>query len=329
MHCREKTSFNPAEPKYHRLLIDLLSRAQKYAAAQVKNEEQTEVEENETTDVTPVKEEQNDAFEEGRAASEAKVDREGVDADDDRSGSVKREGDTNDHLEQETKRPKSMTPSSPLVRVEGEPTEFDDYDETTSLERRAPINGIDTSTTNTDYTPASPKVEDEEHRFMIEVAATENAGKEASAIQKMKDAFEQYITKLEASGGSIEKEMTKQTDLLYVVTSISKHDDPYSPYLHGIYTTCQKAQEAARKTFEKLSESYRDGDFVSHETRVAKCDMTNFLIPGIEGAFRPLFEVLGTPEYELDQIYTAIAINAARIGNDIQQSIPFMNYLLG
>ena len=38
MHCREKTSFNPAEPKYHRLLIDLLARAQKYAAAQVKNE---------------------------------------------------------------------------------------------------------------------------------------------------------------------------------------------------------------------------------------------------------------------------------------------------
>ena len=30
MHCREKTSFNPAEPKYHRLLIDLLARAQNY-----------------------------------------------------------------------------------------------------------------------------------------------------------------------------------------------------------------------------------------------------------------------------------------------------------
>ena len=38
MHCRENTSFNPAEPKYHRLLIDLLGRAQKYAAAQIKNE---------------------------------------------------------------------------------------------------------------------------------------------------------------------------------------------------------------------------------------------------------------------------------------------------
>ncbi len=38
MHCREKTSFNPAEPKYHRLLIDLLARAQKHAAAHAKNE---------------------------------------------------------------------------------------------------------------------------------------------------------------------------------------------------------------------------------------------------------------------------------------------------
>eukprot|EP00975_Prorocentrum_lima_P038374 8066405-Prorocentrum_lima.AAC.1 len=71
MHCREKTSFNPAEPKYHRLLIDLLARAQKYAAAQVKAE-QTEVEENETTDVTPVKQEQNNEFHEGHAASEGK-----------------------------------------------------------------------------------------------------------------------------------------------------------------------------------------------------------------------------------------------------------------
>jgi len=159
MHCREKTSFNPAEPKYHRLLIDLLARAQKYAAAQVKAE-QTEVEENETTDVTPVKEAQNDAFDEGHAASEGKVYGEGDDADDDGAGSVKRKSDVTDHIEQEVKRPRLMTPSPPLVRVKEEPTEFDDYDETTSLERRAPINGIDTSTNNADNTPASPKVVD-------------------------------------------------------------------------------------------------------------------------------------------------------------------------
>ena len=58
------------------------------------------------------------------------------------------------------KRPRLMTPSPPLVRVKEEPTEFDDYNETISLERRAPINGIDTSTNNADYTPAAPEVED-------------------------------------------------------------------------------------------------------------------------------------------------------------------------
>ena len=73
----------PVEPKSHLLLIDLLARAWKYAAAQVKNEEQTEVEENETTDVTPVKQEQNDAFHEDYTASEGKVDREGDDNDND------------------------------------------------------------------------------------------------------------------------------------------------------------------------------------------------------------------------------------------------------
>ncbi|KAK1745384.1 hypothetical protein QTG54_003308 [Skeletonema marinoi] len=157
MHCREKTSFNPAEPKYHRLLIDLLARAQKYAAAQVKAE-QTEVEENENTDAITMKQEQNDEFHEDYAASEAKEDGEGVGADDDDARSVKRESDITDHGEQEVKRAKLTTPSPPLVRVKEEPTEFDDdYDETTSLERRAPINGIDASTNNADNTPASPK----------------------------------------------------------------------------------------------------------------------------------------------------------------------------
>eukprot|EP00985_Skeletonema_marinoi_P016994 scaffold9244_cov141-Skeletonema_marinoi.AAC.5 len=116
--------------------------------------------------------------------------------------------------------------------------------------------------------------------------------------------------------------MTRQSDLLYIVTSISRRGDQFGPCLHGVYTTCQKAQEAARKIFEKLSESYRGGEFVSNETRVAKCDMTNFLIPGIEGTSRPLFEVLWQDED--DQDCTAIAINAVRLGNDMEQSIPYI-----
>eukprot|EP00984_Skeletonema_dohrnii_P028831 scaffold18977_cov76-Skeletonema_dohrnii-CCMP3373.AAC.6 len=135
-------SFNPAEPKYHRLLIGLLARAQKYAAAQVKAE-QTEVEENEATDVTTIKQEQCATFDEDYAASEEKVDGEGVDADDDEARS-------------EVKRPKLTTPSPPLDRVKEEPTEFDDHDETISTEGRAPINRIN------NYTPAAPKVEDKD-----------------------------------------------------------------------------------------------------------------------------------------------------------------------
>ena len=43
MHCREKTSFNPAEPMYHRLLIDLLARAQKHAVDHVNMKERGEM----------------------------------------------------------------------------------------------------------------------------------------------------------------------------------------------------------------------------------------------------------------------------------------------
>eukprot|EP00984_Skeletonema_dohrnii_P038244 scaffold41247_cov222-Skeletonema_dohrnii-CCMP3373.AAC.1 len=151
-----------------------------------------------------------------------------------------------------------------------------------------------------------------EHAEVIKVAAKENAENEANTIQKVKAAYEQYITKLKLSGSTIEKEMTRQSDLLYIVTSISRRGDQFGPCLHGVYTTCQKAQEAAREIFEKLSESYRGGEFVSDETRVAKH----------EGTSRPLFEVLWQDED--DQDCTAIAINAVRLGNDIEQSIPYI-----
>ncbi|EJK61789.1 hypothetical protein THAOC_17659 [Thalassiosira oceanica] len=43
MTCREKTSFRPDEPKYHRLLIDLLGRAQQYTATKIKQEDQGDI----------------------------------------------------------------------------------------------------------------------------------------------------------------------------------------------------------------------------------------------------------------------------------------------
>ena len=38
MACREKTSFRPDEPKYHRLLIDLLGRTRQHTAVKIKRE---------------------------------------------------------------------------------------------------------------------------------------------------------------------------------------------------------------------------------------------------------------------------------------------------
>ena len=40
MTCREKTSFQPGDPKYDRRLIGLLGRAQQYASAQIKLEQE-------------------------------------------------------------------------------------------------------------------------------------------------------------------------------------------------------------------------------------------------------------------------------------------------
>ena len=100
MHCREKTSFNPAEPKYHRLLIDLLARAQKYAAAQVKTEEQETIADAQLGS--------------GRATS---IKRE--------SDEVGDEDEVNEE-ERDVKRPKLLISSPQLVRVKEEPLEYDD-----------------------------------------------------------------------------------------------------------------------------------------------------------------------------------------------------------
>ena len=156
------------------------------------------------------------------------------------------------------------------------------------------------------------------------VASFANNDEETSNMQQIKDTYEQYVSKVKASGSSIEKEMTKQTDLLYVVTSISRRDcDPLGPCLHGIYTTCKNAQQAARKAFEKASDSYRNGEFVSHEGRVANFDMTNFLIPGVKGACRLLFEVF-KPDGEYPEDCTGVAMNTVRIGTDVEQRLPYI-----
>ncbi|EJK60412.1 hypothetical protein THAOC_19241, partial [Thalassiosira oceanica] len=64
MTCREKTSFRPDEPKYHRLLIDQLRRAQQFAALAIKREVQAD-------SATQVSSETNE-IEEARSSKDSK-----------------------------------------------------------------------------------------------------------------------------------------------------------------------------------------------------------------------------------------------------------------
>lgn len=125
----------------------------------------------------------------------------------------------------------------------------------------------------------------------------ENEVKEANLYKEMKYAYESYAQKLKDSGKDIEQEMITPSNLLYVVTSISKRRDnnrgKFSPRLHGIYTTARKAQVCARHVFGNVSKSYRDGKFLNNEDRTAKSDISEFLIPAAEGNSRVIFELFG------------------------------------
>eukprot|EP00985_Skeletonema_marinoi_P017443 scaffold9563_cov150-Skeletonema_marinoi.AAC.3 len=236
---------------------------------------------------------------------------------------------SSEHQQHVTPKRKSAPPQ-PKIAADGSEDSTDDANEAKRSRLMAPpsplqalVPAVSGSTEEMTY-PQHQQFSQTGKDDTITAAAQEKVQEESSTIQMVKDAYDQYVIKLEASGGSIEKEMTKQSDLLYVVSSISRREgDPFGPCLHGIYTTCQKAQEAARKTFEKVSDSYRDGNFVSHEKRVAKCDMTNFLIPGVEGAFRTLFEVF-RPDDDCPEDCTSVAINTVHIESDVEQSFPYI-----
>ena len=96
--------------------------------------------------------------------------------------------------------------------------------------------------------------------------------------------------------------MKKRTDVLYMVTSVSTSggDPIVAPVLHGIYTTCHQAQTAARKAFEKISATYRDGQFVEQQTAagpISKCDLSEFLVPAaannkIPRSVRLMYEIM-------------------------------------
>ena len=125
-------------------------------------------------------------------------------------------------------------------------------------------------------------------------AIAANEKKETEHYGQMKKEYELHVQKLTSEGRDIEKEMITPSNLVYIITSINTHGgDKFSPHLQGIFTTCQKAKDCAHKVFESTSMSYRDGKFDANENRTAKCDTTEFLIPGVECNVRVLFEIFG------------------------------------
>jgi len=145
---------------------------------------------------------------------------------------------------------------------------------------------------------------------------------ELMEYKQKKARYDEHAKKLEESGRSIEEEMKSSTDLVYVVTSIQRGGDPFSPQLHGIYTTCKRAQESARKAFSKVSRSYRKGKFLPDEDRIAKCDTSEYLIPGIEYTSRIMLELFG--DFENDD-YNAVAVTAIKIDVDVNVDLPFID----
>lgn len=170
------------------------------------------------------------------------------------------------------------------------------------------------------------------------IIAAENEEKEALHYKQKKEAYDRYVQKLKDDGKDIDVEMSTPSDLVYVVTSISKGGGglmgKFSPHLHGIYTTCKNAQECARKVFEKESTSYCGGKFSPNEERTAKCDTTEFLIPGVEFNEKVMFELsgrtirakysYGDDKYVSDCTAIAIGVNAIPIDMTSAQNLPFL-----
>lgn len=153
-----------------------------------------------------------------------------------------------------------------------------------------------------------------------------NAYEEEKHYNEMKEAYNSYARDLkESSGRDIDMEMTTPSGLVYVVTSVKREGDQYSPHLHGIYTTCKKARESAKSVFHNVSDTYRDGNFIDSDERKARCDATEFLIPGVVSTSRVLFEVFFGHEDDTD--YTAVGITAIPIDvSPIEIDLPFVQF---
>ena len=164
-------------------------------------------------------------------------------------------------------------------------------------------------------------MEEEKKRKLIRRQSTieENKKSERLLYNQKKERYEQYKKEMEENGRSIEKEMISSTDLVYVVTSVQRREHPFSLCLHGIYTTCKRAQESARRAFAKESLSYRDGNFLPNDERIAKCDTSEFLVPGIAFNSRVMFELFGEED---DVYYTSVAVTAIKVDVEVNAKLP-------
>ena len=162
-----------------------------------------------------------------------------------------------------------------------------------------------------------------EEKMQKSKAYAEMEEKEYNSIKKV---YEDGLKKLKEENIDFEKEMNKRTDYLYMVTSVSAVGDPFSPVLHGIYTTCKKAQDAARRAFEKVSDTYRNGAFVPNGDRLSKCDLSEFLVPARKtSTSRLLYEAFTEPHDDCCQ-YIAVAVSSMQMvdGTASGCDLPFM-----
>mmetsp|Transcript_30881 Transcript_30881/g.34578 ORF Transcript_30881/g.34578 Transcript_30881/m.34578 type:complete len:306 (-) Transcript_30881:138-1055(-) len=156
--------------------------------------------------------------------------------------------------------------------------------------------------------------------------------KNKSTIRQRNKVYNDGLKQLEITNIDFEKEMNRRTDYLYVVTSVCANGNPCSPVLHGIYTTCQKAQNAARRSFEKVSDTYRNGVFtVPHNNDLfSKCDLSEFLVPAkLTTTCRTFYEVFPEDTNDMCPYYTAVAVSTIQMvdgkASGWDCSLPFLS----
>lgn len=190
----------------------------------------------------------------------------------------------------------------------------------------------------------------------IKKLTVENEVKEKNEYKQMKEAYDHYFKRLK----SVDRDTVKgnhMSDLAYVITSvvvrgvtpksapaygiirpwlrdnqdITKQKNEIISHLNGIFTSCKSAQECARKVFERISKSYRNGSFIPIENRIAKSDITEFIVDNVRFNGHVMFEAFKSPtaknmswEYP-DYAYdiTMVSLNVIQINTECKHLLQF------